>query len=176
MVEIKRKITIKRKGEPPPATDGDKKKNKWWLWLIPIFLIGGIVGFFLMKDYRETGNSADAPQTGINNEVKAAVADNTAEPETTKVVAAAGDDKEAKPSASETTMPQAETKPVQGGTAKPAQSTTATSSQTQGSVEERARKAIRGDFGNGAARKQALGGDYAAIQRKVNEIYRTGDF
>ena len=45
--------------------------------------------------------------------------------------------------------------------------------QLQGSIEEKARQVISGAFGNGADRKNALGNEYAAIQEKVNEMYRT---
>lgn len=44
--------------------------------------------------------------------------------------------------------------------------------QLQGSIEDKAKKVIRGDFGNGADRKTALGREYDAIQAKVNEIYK----
>jgi hypothetical protein len=49
-----------------------------------------------------------------------------------------------------------------------------TTTQVQGSVEETARKVINGEFGNGSNRKRLLGNDYAAIQAKVNELYRLG--
>ncbi len=41
-----------------------------------------------------------------------------------------------------------------------------------GTIEEKAKQVISGDFGNGANRKRALGKDYAEIQAKINEIYR----
>lgn len=39
-------------------------------------------------------------------------------------------------------------------------------------VVENAHRVIRGDFGNGQVRKDALGDKYQEIQNKVNEIYR----
>ena len=42
-----------------------------------------------------------------------------------------------------------------------------------GTIEEKANQVISGDFGNGANRKRALGKDYAKIQAKINEIYRS---
>lgn len=57
----------------------------------------------------------------------------------------------------------------------PSSKTSATSSpHLQGTIEEKARQVISGAFGNGADRKNALGAEYAAIQAKVNEIYRNG--
>lgn len=41
-----------------------------------------------------------------------------------------------------------------------------------GTVEEEAWNTIRGNYGNGAARKEALGSRYDEIQAKVNEFYR----
>ena len=41
-------------------------------------------------------------------------------------------------------------------------------------VEEKARKVIRGDYGNGNIRKQKLGEEYSEIQSAVNEMYRKG--
>ena len=45
-----------------------------------------------------------------------------------------------------------------------------------GTIEENAKRVIRGDFGNGQERKDKLGADYRQIQDKVNEMYRKGDF
>lgn len=43
-----------------------------------------------------------------------------------------------------------------------------------GTLEEKARLVIRGDFGNGEERKMKLGSEYSAIQGKVNEMYSKG--
>lgn len=43
-----------------------------------------------------------------------------------------------------------------------------------GSLDEKARQVIRGNFGNGAERRQKLGDEYAVIQNRVNEMYREG--
>lgn len=40
------------------------------------------------------------------------------------------------------------------------------------SIEAMAYKVMRGDYGNGAQRKEALGENYAAIQAKVNELMK----
>lgn len=39
-------------------------------------------------------------------------------------------------------------------------------------IEEMANKVIRGEFGNGADRKELLGDSYAEIQKRVNEILK----
>ena len=43
-----------------------------------------------------------------------------------------------------------------------------------GTLEEKAKLVIRGDFGNGEVRKIKLGSEYSAIQGKVNEMYAKG--
>jgi hypothetical protein len=45
---------------------------------------------------------------------------------------------------------------------------------TSGSIEDKAKRAISGVFGNGADRRKALGDEYEAIQAKVNEMYKNG--
>ena len=49
----------------------------------------------------------------------------------------------------------------------------AVATTTKKSVDEIAREVIRGDWGNGAAREKKLkaaGYDYAAVQKRVNEL------
>ena len=44
--------------------------------------------------------------------------------------------------------------------------------EIQGSIDEKAKQVIQGDFGNGAERRKALGSEYAEIQSRVNEILK----
>ena len=70
--------------------------------------------------------------------------------------------------------------PVKGTPSKPVDqpkadiTSTSTSSSASGTIEEEAKEVIRGKYGNGDVRKRNLGGRYAEIQRKVNEMYRNG--
>ena len=41
-----------------------------------------------------------------------------------------------------------------------------------GSIDEKVNQVLSGDFGNGLERKRALGDEYAAIQAKVNKLYK----
>lgn len=80
--------------------------------------------------------------------------------------------------------PQSE--PKQGGVTMPNEPSKATTQSAQrttsdspsvtlsGSLEEKAKEVIRGNFGNGEVRKQKLGEHYSEIQNKVNEMYRQG--
>lgn len=88
---------------------------------------------------------------------------------------------------SEAAEPKSE--PTQDASVKPAEPTkqsiqsneiakqTVTTSQSvtlSGTLEEKAKDVIRGNYGNGAVRKQKLGDQYDEIQSKVNEMYRNG--
>lgn len=44
------------------------------------------------------------------------------------------------------------------------------SSAPSGNVASLARRVINGEFGNGEARKRRLGSNYAAVQRRVNQV------
>lgn len=65
----------------------------------------------------------------------------------------------------------------QSPTTKTDDSLTTTPSVTvsSGTLEQEAKYVIRGNYGNGADRKRALGSEYDAIQGKVNEMYRNGE-
>ena len=43
-------------------------------------------------------------------------------------------------------------------------------------IDAAALDVIRGKYGNGQARKDALGADYEIIQKRVNEMYKSGKF
>jgi hypothetical protein len=76
--------------------------------------------------------------------------------------------------------PQARQKPVATPTqsghpaVNPDASVNSVATLPQSALDEKVKKVIRGDFGNGWVRKKALGSEYKAIQRKVNEMYRKG--
>lgn len=77
----------------------------------------------------------------------------------------------------EATLPQSEQE--QDGATKPTKPSKATTTAAQpatlsGSLEEKAKEVIRGNYGNGEVRKQKLGEQYSEIQSKVNEMYRNG--
>lgn len=56
----------------------------------------------------------------------------------------------------------------------PESSSNSSSSSTSGSIDDLAQRVINGEFGNGDARKQALGSNYDAVQARVNEILGGG--
>ena len=66
---------------------------------------------------------------------------------------------------------QAEVNRILGGGSA---SQTPSSSGTGADIESLARAVIRGDYGNGDARRAALGSSYDAVQARVNEILGVG--
>lgn len=52
----------------------------------------------------------------------------------------------------------------------------ASSSDKEFDLDAAALDVIRGKYGNGQARKDALGEDYAMVQKRVNEMYKEGKF
>ena len=70
--------------------------------------------------------------------------------------------------------PMTETTKVKetAGTTKSSQSKS-TTADLSGSIEEKANNVIKGLFGNGAERRNALGAEYDAIQARVNELLRS---
>jgi outer membrane protein OmpA-like peptidoglycan-associated protein len=66
MAELRRKVSLKRKGtsvdnEPPKPP---QKNSKWWLWLLPLLIIAVVAIFFLTKgDGSSDGGSGSANST-----------------------------------------------------------------------------------------------------------------
>lgn len=86
--------------------------------------------------------------------------------ETSSTVKAAGE----KPAANTSKDAKSSSnKPNTNATSSPA------ASVPEGTLEQKAKEVIRGNYGNGADRKRALGSEYNAIQSKVNEMYRNGE-
>lgn len=56
----------------------------------------------------------------------------------------------------------------------PASDTQPEAAPSDGSLLDKARQVIRGDYGNGKVRRDRLGDQYQPIQDKVNELYRQG--
>jgi cytoskeletal protein RodZ len=181
MTELKRKVTLKHKvGESPPPK---KSNKKWWTWSLFAIVAVGIVVFVLIKystsndasnnDKAQTGqavvsgqsSSADSATEGTTPTGDSA----TTETETSE----SGSNEQAATPAE--TPASSEAKPAESKPAAPAQSVQPKNAALSGTLEEKAKKVIRGNFGNGAERKRQLGNEYAEIQRKVNEMYRNGE-
>jgi cytoskeletal protein RodZ len=170
----------------PAASNGNSspasKKSKGRLWLLLLVLVLAAIVFCVKKcspdkevDSSEapieqtttsTENTQDTETENINDEtVDVNVSEETSTP-------AASEDEAIQP---ENVIPSNETiEPAAQPVVEPTRSDTPTSPQG-GNLDEKARQVIRGDFGNGAERKQNLGHEYNAIQQRVNEMYRNDE-
>jgi hypothetical protein len=196
-VNLKRKVTLKRKGDTPDQTPEGKKPNKFiWLAIIGVVIIGGIFGIKQLNQSNDTTGvveevivSEDINDTTVTpeNEVvskgeeeKSTSADygsseqsdvSTATESVPNSTSSVENNVTSKPKSKEeaNVMKEAASNDKSKSNGNPIQSGNAS---VQGSLEERVKQVIRGDFGNGLERKQALGEEYAIIQAKVNELYR----
>jgi hypothetical protein len=161
MAELKRKVTIRRK---------TPKKPILWLWLL-VAVITIVVIIFLVK-YCSTNDNGTASQS-INGQVM----QSTSGSETTLSTAETAMSESEEFAVSNAGEKQTVAQSSQPATDKHDTNTSTNPAATlpQGTLEEKAKRVIRGDFGNGAYRKTALGREYLEIQRRVNEKYRNGD-
>jgi cytoskeletal protein RodZ len=189
MAELKRKVTLKRKESPQEV----KKKSKWWLWLLLVVVLIIVVLLFVRNCSGEKNEATDAV-TPARAEQPATVAEKPSETDVTlapeetvspasEVVAPEASEQLAATPAAASAQPEPQgrqkpvTTPAQGGqpAVNPDASVNPVATLSQSTLEEKAKKVIRGDFGNGWARKRALGSEYKAIQQQVNKMYRNGE-
>ena len=201
MVELKKKVTLKTKvaetatqnqqitQQPNSSSNGKGKK----LGVFMLIAVIAVVAFFLLKP-ENSGNdvSVSSPAT---SEAVAQNTDNAQKQEVEQPVSESTPNEESTPVVEED---KSNNEVSDNNGNKPAnvseqeektQATTETRTQTKeiaskttqkeeaipvGSIEEKAKLVIRGDFGNGEERKMKLGSEYSAIQNKVNEMYAKG--
>ncbi len=195
-VHLKRKVTLKEKQGDTSSTPTPKK---WHRILIPVVAVaiaaGAAIVFwpkpdkgnkeqilqneFATTQNTENGNSTDnAAVAGTlgENDNQTAKQTSTEEAVNKEVPEAQNVDRTAleKPDAIQPTS-EKQSKPTVNKPL-PANNTTPvaghTFGQLTGDVEQDAKAVIRGEFGNGADRKAALGNRYQEIQDRVNAIYQ----
>ena len=193
-INLKRKVTLKRKSDIPEQTTSTKKPNTL-IWLVIIVLVA-VGGFFVLKQINQDNTSEIAPEEVVLS-VDSSNNQNTAESGSVtsndEEINSAGED--AVSNQNEVSNPTTETNSasITENTATTESNSPEVASESkepasndapgnngnqssaiavQGSVEEKANQVIRGVFGNGSERKQALGVEYEVIQSKVNEIYK----
>ena len=164
MVELKRKVTLKRKvasaDEVEVTPSGSTEKGNRWKWIamvVALLLIGGAIYYFNQKG--STGNSSKVIAVADSTSTQREEADSTIE--STEVVSSekANTDNSTKNQPSDVTQNELNEN---------------TLDKIVDDVEDKARQVIRGDYGNGNVRKQKLGEEYSEIQSAVNEMYRKG--
>ena len=193
MAQIKRKVTLRQK----VSTDSSPKKQ-WWPWIVGAVVVCGFLVFLLTRndvpdddvtqatsqsteniatidssivstsDFTESedlGTPDDQmnPQTEDSKDQTTPEVSSDATPQQSQNNTATGQ----KTSTPYQTKPQT----TQVNTTTPRNVST---SVVNGTTEEEAWRTIRGNYGNGAARKEALGNRYDEIQAKVNDFYREG--
>jgi hypothetical protein len=191
-INLKRKVTLKRKGEPGEKPSESKPNKLIWFAILGVI---AVVTFFGIKQFDDKGESdlqtviqiptdtlvqeGNGVET-ISKENEPAASDLENEEGSGKSVVSQGasssvgvvNDKSNTTDNSSVSKPTLTETPSSNNTSN---SGNESSSETlTGSVDEKARRTIRGDFGNGADRKNLLGSDYNSIQAKVNEMYKSG--
>lgn len=125
-----------------------KKKSVWkspWLWLVVLVIIGGVI--FAI-------NKSKQPDEVIVTETIEST-ETVSNAPTEEVVDSTTNDQIIIEEDKVTTLEETESK-----------------SQSASEIDLilTAKKTIRGDYGNGASRKEALGSNYSAVQNQVNEF------
>jgi hypothetical protein len=192
-VNLKRKVTLKRKGDTPGQTPEGKKPNKFiWLAILGVVIIGGIFGLkqFGDKAGEDLPANVQTPaetlvqqdgivetianeneQTASDSENDEVAAQNNVSEEYSSSENVVAEKTNTTNSSNDSKSTVSESSPKNN----PSNSGKQPSSFTvAGSIDEKAIKVIRGDFGNGKDRMQALGAEYNVIQAKVNEMYKNG--
>ncbi len=168
-----------------------KKKNPVMYILLAVLIVGGSLFWFLNKG---TTTPEQTSNKNVDNTVSSAPAkiedtasiDNTANNQgqdnsVNSSTAASSDNPvsnspESNASASSNNVTNSNNAESSNSTPSKNQSSSSNSAPSAktpaGSISEKVNKVLRGDFGNGLERKQALGEEYAIIQAKVNELYR----
>ncbi len=196
MAQIKRKVTLRQKVSEPTPTQPTSKKP-WWPWALAAVVVCGGLVFLLTRGNGPSGD--EVAQTNVPLVEDIATQDNPATTTQDSVMADTERQTEEQPSVQDNDSKAESTqgttdKPTtqqqnQGSVNKPSPkpqsnkptvndkptvSNNVASATVNGTVDEEAWSTIRGNYGNGAARKEALGSRYDEIQAKVNEFYREG--
>jgi hypothetical protein len=182
--------------QPTPTTDDDKKKGgKTWLWvLVGVIVVGLLAWMFTGNSDDESGTATDqteqttAPIDGESVTDDAVVPEANAEQEgetseeaeisTPSVQAEEQPIPAPVPEQQEAVVDEpAVDEPVVKETSQPKLVDTPTIDKgtfNTLSLEDKARVVIKGLMGNGQERRDNLGADYPAVQKKVNEFYARG--
>ncbi|MDE5808296.1 MAG: hypothetical protein K2H76_09275 [Muribaculaceae bacterium] len=150
-----------------------KKKGFAWLWaIIGIAVVLGFLGMVFLKK----GEKSEEPAKAEETETVAPAVDSTIAQDS--AVMPAENVEASENSESQNVAP--ETSATSNSAASETAQTSAASSNVpaavSGEIETESLKAIRGDYGNGNARREQLGSRYSEIQSRVNEMKRAGKF
>jgi hypothetical protein len=167
---------ISYSSESQSTSASENKKSPVVYILTGLILFGIALFWFLSNSDSQNGKNTEIPQSSNNS------ADTTVSNQTNEILSTNQMDTVT------STQTNAENQSLQQGNGQTDKTTTsakpvvteslatrdATFSENQSSIEEKTQQVIRGAFGNGSDRKAALGNEYSAIQKRVNDLYRIG--
>ncbi|MDE5876126.1 MAG: hypothetical protein K2H47_01250 [Muribaculaceae bacterium] len=154
------------RGTIPPSSAPEPEKRKGngraWLWVICAIVAVVIIVWIMPKSCTEA--KEDNEPSKLTETVKTVEADSVATTKTDSVVAAVT-------TLQEVSEPKGNDKPTT--TSVP---TVESNSKVGDNVEQEALNVIRGEYGNNPQRRSALGKDYEAVQRRVNQMMKSGKY
>lgn len=174
-VELKRKVSLKRKEglvSAPPS-----KKSIRWLWLL-ILVVIVILVVFSIKNCSSDGNESKVEETTTTEQQTFKKETQSANKESSTIApeeSTVSNETASSSGVEKPITPKTDSKPASVPIAKntsTSQPVATSKPSLQGSLDDKAKQVIRGNFGNGTERKLNLGNEYAAIQQRVNEMYR----
>lgn len=204
MTQLKRKVSLRQKttGNEVAAapTPPSNPKKPWWPWLLVGVLVCGVIIFFMTCGKGDAKEILEQPTEQIVEDMPSQDVPDVAEPESKENGTRESADEQStaqnetpapgpskKASDKNTSSQQNQGSPANKQQASPKTqapqptvqinspaSHNVTKTEANGTIEEEAWRTIRGNYGNGAARKEALGNRYDEIQAKVNDFYREG--
>lgn len=167
---------------PTDNGDGNDSGNKkTWLWIVLAIIVLAILAYFFISGGHSKGSQTDKDTTELVKDSTATerkdsiTADSTSETTSSEVTPV---ETTSSNTNSESVVPktsQSSVEPVPGTPqqSEKVSSTTDNPSATSSmNVDEQARQVIKGIYGNNPERRQKLGADYQAIQKRVNELMR----
>lgn len=174
---LKHKVTLRTKvaeEEPVAALAGNKGNGtkKWWLVIILVVVALAVALSFIFRDTDSNTENTPIEATGKTEmPVPAQSEESVAEETIPGPDAPVAEEIEAEEIPAEKVHePATSVAEQKENTVR--KTTASTPAALSGSLEEQARRVIRGDYGNGAERRERLGDRYSEIQNRVNEIYR----
>jgi hypothetical protein len=160
---------------------GQKKNNPVIFILLAALIVGGVLFWILNKD--KTAPEGDNPVSttpATTNPVNTANSQGQVITVPPQTAAKSDSSTSSSPGSNVSTSSNNVTKSnkVEGPKDKPVKEETSISTSAPsttmsvGSIDEKVNQVLSGNFGNGLERRRALGDEYAAIQAKVNELYK----
>lgn len=150
MVELKKKVTLKKKVSTP------SRSTKTWIWFLCTLLIVATMAVF----WYLRSSSSDTETPDVVDTLSVLTSDNITE--------SIDSTKQNDTVVEEIMAVNPNVEPDQ------VQEIISSANMSTENVEQMAWSVIRGNYDNNPIRRQKLGEDYQVIQDKVNEFYRKG--